>query len=110
MSKDRAVEMKPKVAEPKAEPTAEPKAEPRGSSTCASCKFWKVFGAAPSVSGHCVRYPPLLIHNPNAAAVGDTGSWSFPSTAGNEWCGEWVARSETPPAGTQRAFDLGAFA
>jgi hypothetical protein len=75
-------------------------------STCYNCKFWKYFA---SDHGKCHRFPPQVIPNINtnlrehyAGSFGEVQSEPetyWPTTGGDEQCGEWALNPEKLPPG-----------
>lgn len=54
--------------------------------TCSRCIYWAESAATGTGSiGHCHRYPPVVIANPETGTVVQ----KFPTTAPRHWCGEW---------------------
>ncbi|MFZ4808480.1 MAG: hypothetical protein ACOYLQ_14580 [Hyphomicrobiaceae bacterium] len=53
---------------------------------CAHCIYWSAdHTASPATAGHCHRYPPAVVINPQTGVVVQ----KYPTTDLHQWCGEW---------------------
>jgi hypothetical protein len=53
---------------------------------CSHCVYWQVdLSSNPATVGHCHRYPPRVLMNPQTGHV----MQKFPTTDQRHWCGEW---------------------
>lgn len=81
-------------------PEREPKPEELAAipgDVCAKCKYWQTHGYTVGhvveSMGECRRFPPVIAREDcNRDACGAVWG-TFPSTAADEWCGEFQGRS-----------------
>ena len=74
---------------------------------CWTCRWWEAAANPPELCqsetgspvGYCHRWPPLHPQRVMPGQLNDSfQEWRQPTTADEDWCGEWAAREESPDA------------